>query len=415
MYRFISALLYFLSGFFRRNPRKIVLGAWMGKKFADNPKFLLLYLAEQRYTLDLVWIADQIVRSSIPADLPVRFVLHGSWAARWERLTAGACFVTHGFSDVGRFNLMRGARKVYLGHGLAIKHMGSKDTRLGNQMFDAFRRLIRCSYAYDYYIASAPLHRAKLLVENATCNIKPEQIIDCGQPRIDFLLKHSNSTCVSLRSRFLAEHRIPAVRRVITYLPTFRDKGTPAFSFTNVDPEQLLRLHSLLIELDAVILEKSHFAGQLRSSKNAEMNSNRVYSLSGSANIDTQELLMSSDLLITDYSGCYVDFLALNRPVIHFAYDRYQYETRDRGLYFNLNDVAGGPIVADFESLCVAMKEVFIDAHSVRVSQEAVKFKLTQFESATSCEQLAEIVLRQATASSHRHSDHLAERGVRKN
>lgn len=404
MHRILYALIYFLSGFTSRNPRKIVFGAWLGKKFADNPKFLLLHLIEQGYDLEFVWIADEVVRTMLPAGLPIRFVRRGTLASSWELLTAGACFVTHEFSDMGRFNLMRGARKVFLGHGLAIKHMGSKDTELTNRMAYLFRRLIRHSYAYDYYIASAPLHREKLLVENATCNITPTQIIDCGQPRIDFLLKHSGSTGVDRRSRFLAEQGIPPVRHVITYLPTFRAKGTPVFSFGTIDPVQKMRLQSVLSELDAVILEKSHFAGSLRRNEDDRVHSSRVYSLSGSAHIDTQELLLSSDLLITDYSGCYVDFLALNRPVLHYAYDRAEYERRDRGLYFDLDEIAGGPVVGSFEALCTEIKKTLSDVQAAKMAQQSARAKLTQFETATSCEQLANIVLGQPAKPSSQHS-----------
>ena len=80
--------------------------------------------------------------------------------------------------------------------------------------------------------------------------------------------------------------------------------------------------------------------------------------MSGLSNIDTQELLLMTDLLVTDYSGCYVDFLMLDRPILHFAYDRQYYEKADRGLYFNLDEVAGGAIVGDFETLCKKNRRV---------------------------------------------------------
>src|SRR5690606_6211825 len=140
-----------------------------------------------------------------PPTLPVRFLRKGSWAAWRALLTAGTCYVTHDLTDLGPFNVLRGARRVYLGHGLAIKHMGSRDKKLRSPVLTALRRVLRHRYAYDYYIASSKAHRDKLLVENATNNITPGQILECGQPRIDFLLQHNvPDRIAAMRTRLVA-------------------------------------------------------------------------------------------------------------------------------------------------------------------------------------------------------------------
>ena len=66
---------------------------------------------------------------------------------------------------------------------------------------------------------------------------------------------------------------------------------------------------------------------------------------------DSQELLLASDLLITDYSSCYFDFLLLDRPIIHYAYDYQSYGSIDRGFYYDLENVSGGSIVKTEEKL----------------------------------------------------------------
>ena len=265
MGRLLYALIYFLSGFFPRNRRKVLFGAWLGKKFSDNPKYLLLYLTKHQANLDFVWIGEESVRSAIPENLPVRFITRGSLAAWWEMLTAGTCFVTHGFADLGTFNLMRGAKRIYLGHGLAIKHMGSRDSTLTNRLLAALRRCLRNSYSFDFYIASSPAHQVKLLIEYATCNAEIHQILQCGQPRVDYLLENSMPVkSENFRNRFFATNGFPQSYRVITYLPTFRDKNSRIFSFTALDPKQRTHLDELLVKLNAVILEKNHFADVLR-------------------------------------------------------------------------------------------------------------------------------------------------------
>lgn len=120
-------------------------------------------------------------------------------------------------------------------------------------------------------------------------------------------------------------------------------------------------LNSVLERTDSAIVEKMHFAEAVPSSDGSQSEMTRIFALGGQTEVCTQELLLATDLLITDYSGCYVDFLVLNRPILHFAYDREYYEGSDRGLYFDLDEVAGGPVVTSFQDLCEAIKKSFVD------------------------------------------------------
>jgi len=50
------------------------------------------------------------------------------------------------------------------------------------------------------------------------------------------------------------------------------------------------------------------------------------------------ELLLAADMLITDYSSSAGDFALTGRPVILYQADREAYVSRDRGLYFDVDD-----------------------------------------------------------------------------
>lgn len=400
IYRILEPLLFFLSGFMPRNPKKIVFGAWMGRRYADNPKYLLEYLTRMSVPLDLVWIADASVAATLPRDIPIRFAPRGSIRAAWEMLTAGTCFVTHCMDDLGRFNLMRGACRVNLGHGLAIKRMGSTDRPLRSKVLTAVRHLVRQTYRFDHYIACSDAHRAKLLIENATNNIEPSQLLPCGQPRVDFLLRKAEPQFISaLRARMLSGAAVAEGTRFITYLPTFRDKGHPTFSFAALEGSRRDEFDRMLARHNAMLLEKTHFAERHGSDSSGHSAPRRVLCLSGS-DTDTQELLLATDLLITDYSGCYVDFLVLDRPVLHFAYDRAYYETADRGLYFDLDKVAGGAITPDFESLCARIDTILAGSDPDRLQRHRAKAALTEYECGTACRQIARDVLRREEARS---------------
>lgn len=61
-------------------------------------------------------------------------------------------------------------------------------------------------------------------------------------------------------------------------------------------------------------------------------------------NIDTQELLLISDLLISDYSSIYIDYLILDRPIIHYLFDGDEYITSNREIYGDYESQFAGKI-----------------------------------------------------------------------
>ena len=368
IWKLLNTISFYLSGFLPRNPRKVVFGAWLGTKFADNPMYLLRYLAAEAPELDLVWIGKNSVRASLPDGVAVRFLRHGSVSALFEAMTARYFFITHGIYDVAALNVLRGATVVYLGHGLALKHMGTPDDPSANRVVSLARRVTRKPNCWAFLIACSEKHVDKLLREYAINGAMLQSILKTGQPRIDFLIANQGGDAAQhFRETLLSERGLSSTSRIISYLPTFRDNRERAFSFLALNERDQDRLQEMLQRLDVVILEKSHFADAQREGSAGSATTGRVIGLTAEDNVDTQELLLSTNLLITDYSGCYFDFLALDRPILHFAYDRSYYTTSDRGLHFDLDEAAGGPIVESFDALCTEI--VGSEPRSIPTSQ----------------------------------------------
>ncbi len=390
----LNAVLFFFSGCWPRKNNKLVFGAWLGTKFADNPKYLLLHLAAHAPELDLVWIGQEEVRGSLPGGLPVRFVRRGSLAAFYETLTAGCCFITHSTNDISRLTVLNGAKVIYLGHGLALKHMGTPSDVLSRRWLQLVRALLRKPECYAFFAASSECHGEKLLHEYAINGATPDKILPAGQPRVDFLIRNqAGGLADQIRTKLLASHPFPSARRIITYMPTFRDKRQRAFSFLTLEGNERDRLNELLEKFNAVIMEKSHFADAKRETGTQSPVSGRLIGLSGNAPVDTQEILLATDILITDYSGCYLDYLVLDRPVLHFAYDREYYTNSDRGLYFDLDVVAGGPVVERFDALCEDIEQDLLQPDRHHGRRESVRKSLMAFETGEACRKICHAVL----------------------
>ena len=63
------------------------------------------------------------------------------------------------------------------------------------------------------------------------------------------------------------------------------------------------------------------------------------------------DLMLISNLLITDYSSSVFEAAILELPMLFYAFDEKEYmDSRD--FYFDYDQFTPGSVVADFESLC---------------------------------------------------------------
>ena len=68
-------------------------------------------------------------------------------------------------------------------------------------------------------------------------------------------------------------------------------------------------------------------------------------------------MLAAADVLITDYSSCFFDYLILDRPIIHYLYDYEYYVNSDRGVYYDLMDVVAGDTPKTIQELLTSIAE----------------------------------------------------------
>ena len=77
------------------------------------------------------------------------------------------------------------------------------------------------------------------------------------------------------------------------------------------------------------------------------------------------DLLVVTDLLITDYSSIPFEFALLNKPMIFFAYDLDEY-AHSRGFWEDYQELVPGPIVTDTDSLINCIEESHFDLNRVK-------------------------------------------------
>lgn len=195
--------------------------------------------------------------------------------------------------------------------------------------------------------------------------ISKSKIMPLGLPRMDYYFENHDAD--KLKQKFYQKYDVSQDKKIILYAPTFRDeqKYNNVFDYLDLDKfnEALGNDYILALRLHPKI--KNFYKGDI-SSESQYVDVSDWES--------EQELMLISDMLITDYSSIMIEYCVLNRPIIFFAYDLDSYLASERGFYYDFRKTVPGPIVQDCDELIEAIKNNDFDNTTIS------NFVKTQFD-----------------------------------
>lgn len=336
--KFPLHLVYFLSGFFPRDQKAWVFGCWNGRQFRGNSRFLYEYVRDHHPEIRAVWLVkkksllENLRQKSVDAHFA--FGLSGIWLT----LRAKYFIVTHGICDVNEYVSRRGCL-INLTHVIyPIKDMKIPDSK-GKSLRDFLRwfvGLLRHPYSLlvkpDYAITSSEF------TQKATQHhyrIPLSRIPALGTPKTDFLLNKKENRKLPSLGKEIESFCLEEKKRIL-FLPTWRSQE--GFSLFHYDFDAKALDH-LLQEIGAVIAFNFHpFTAHLQKIPDFK-GCSHIYCFH--SNGDTvNELLPMTDMLITDYSSVFADFLIYDKPLIFAQFD-HEWYVENRGLFVDYNDLPG--------------------------------------------------------------------------
>ena len=182
-------------------------------------------------------------------------------------------------------------------------------------------------------------------------------VTDIGIPTTDVLFggEANVRTVAAIRQRY----SIPAGRRVILYAPTFRgDSMTKARHPEDLDLDLLAGTlgddHVLLLRLHPAVRSEVQLGPQLAG-----------FAIDVSDYPEANELMLVSDVLVTDYSSVIFEFSLLGRPMAFFAPDTDAYEL-ERGFYFDYRAGVPGPVFETTQELADFLRAGVFDLERVK-------------------------------------------------
>lgn len=189
-------------------------------------------------------------------------------------------------------------------------------------------------------------------------NISEDKVLGLGVPRTDSILDSKYRKFIRLK----LEKEYPTLKgkKIITYAPTFR--GGPKERKNFKCELDYTRLIDNLGE-DYVIILKLHPIVDEESVYIPEEYQDRVLNLTRYNDIN--DLLIITDILITDYSSVIFEYALLERPIILFAYDLDKY-IDERNFYYDYEKLVPGPIVYNNEEIIELIKKDSFDLERIK-------------------------------------------------
>jgi CDP-glycerol glycerophosphotransferase len=324
--------------------------------YADSPRSLFEGLRARLPDAEHVWLCNERTEAGFPAG--VRTVRYPTPEAR-EALESADLVVANDCLSL-EWTKQPGTTYLQTWHGTPLKHIHHDVKQERPGWLDAPDRDVA---RWDHLLSPNPPSTEPL--RHAFRYGGP--IHETGYPRNDRLQSPHRE---QIRARKRKEYGIPEGTTVVLYAPTWRDdlvfdSDGPGFEL-EIDLADFTRRlgedHVLLVRLHSIV------SGRLQVDPALPV-------VDVTDDPDSAGLYLAADLLVTDYSSAMFDFAITGKPLLFFTYDLHHYRDELRGFYFDLAEIAPGPLLSTSEELVGAIAGV--DALAAEHADRYVRFRET--------------------------------------
>ncbi|MGX9823725.1 CDP-glycerol glycerophosphotransferase family protein [Lactococcus lactis] len=307
-----------------------------GSTISDSPLALFLSLANNKDYANFqhVWVVKDKLSSlnliNVPESLKskITFVERNSKEYVDYMLTAKYLITNSTFQSW----FSKKEEQVYINtwHGTPLKSMGFDiENQLGNT-----QNVLRNLLMTDYFLSPNP-HTTEIFAGSGykMRGIYKGEIIESGYPRIDLTKETSSDDAKNLLKELGIE--LDSTLPVVVYMPTWRGNDTqnPSDSIAQVIAElkylrkEFLGKYNIILKVHPYLYKKA---------KNYKELSGILIDDAMDANL----VLAATDILITDFSSVFFDYLVTDKPIIFYAWDQDIY-SEDRGMYLDMAELPG--------------------------------------------------------------------------
>ena len=312
----IKKILKIFNNLYIKNRKNIIFSSF--PDYSGNAKALYDFLSQDKF-YNTMWILNQ------------KGLQKGFYKKSFNGLikifSSKYIFTTH-----NSFIRIKSKKQIYINlwHGMPLKKMSYMENNFNEK--DISYNINNT----DIMISTSVLTKSLL---SSCFNIKANKIYITGQPRNDYLFIKSNKSKNNLEK--VLNMKINKEKKIIFYLPTFREgylnrsegKKIENFNIFRFDSFNIREFIKFLEENEILFIMKLHpfeekyYKNILKDYKTENLKIIQQEKLTENY-LDLYEVLGYSDLLITDYSSVYFDYLLIDKPVIFVPTDIEEYSQK---------------------------------------------------------------------------------------
>ena len=331
-----------------------IFSAWEGRAFNDNSKYFFLYVLKNHPEIECFWVTRNIKLFKEMRETGLPCLYQNTSESFLKMFLASKVFTTHGIYDLVP-SVVFGAQHIELGHATCPIKLMEYDSEgfVPDSLIKRIILFIKLPFLFkkaDFGISTSDQMKK---IAASSLGLPENKIILSGQPRSDIFYEE-NFHMDEVKLTLFGDWK--RYSKIIYFVPTFRND--PNFSFFS---EELKFSFSDLINYlereNALFVIRLHPFDLEKESRKVQFNHSRIY-FENLGLTDPYPLLKKADILITDYSSIFADFLLLDRPIIFANFKHDEYLAKERKLYWEYDFITPGPKAQDWATLIKCIEEI---------------------------------------------------------
>lgn len=349
--KFIYTIYYYMGSvgisilklFLKTDEKLIVFNSYGGRKYDDSPKAVYEKMINDPRFEDYKFVWAFLHPEE--HDVPKASIIKIDTFAYYKALIKARVWVTNSSMTRGLDFLGKHTFILNTWHSTTVKKIGT-DVKKDSQSFTpksnkSMASIMLAQGTYDVNMLSRVF------------NLPKEIFRITGLPRNDRLVHATEEDRILMRSKL----GIPADKKVLLYAPTYREYENDEWGNCVMSIPVDFNKWKEKLGKEYVLLLRAHY-GVVKVLKIQENDFIRNVSNYPELN----DLMIASDVLISDYSSIFVDFSILGRPMLCFTYDYELYE-RERGLCFDVRKELSS-YITDEDTLIKEIQNLDIEERS---------------------------------------------------
>lgn len=281
-------------------------------------------------------------------------------------------------------------------HGFPLKAMGFQDKN------EQSKHVLADRWGSINYVCSYSEFFSNLMIRCFKLN--PEHIQLTGAPRNDLMLQRPDMHF--LREEFDID---PSESRMIFFMPTYRQVAHNDRADTNLNRDNLFGMESFdnnqfydfLERENLELIVKLHPAEEKLFLNHFEMQT-RVHLLTDEMltryGMDLYEIMPLADMLITDYSSIYFDYLLLDKPIIFSPVDLQSYQQNRGFILDSYTNWTPGPKVTTQEALQDALSTFLENPSWYSAERKQIRDQVHHYQDSKSSERVWQFIQEKISA-----------------